>query len=137
MSETEDLYNKLQQQKDDLDKINNLLKQIDEMRQRQQPPHSTSVTIDGTTEEQLKKMKAFLMKTRCEMYSLAEGIKSLNARIDFLEGYLNKQFKTFEKQVNEIISFCNGLTIVGYEDEDGNIVDYPKEESDDEIDEDL
>lgn len=82
-------------------------------------------------------MKAFLMKTRCEMYSLAEGIKSLNARIDFLEGYLNKQFKTFEKQVNEIISFCNGLTIVGYEDEDGNIVDYPEEESDDEIDEDL
>ena len=81
-------------------------------------------------------MKAFLMKTRCEMYSLAEKIKSLNARIDFLEGYLNKQFKTFEKQVNEIISFCNGLTIVGYEDEDGNIVDYPKEESDDEIDED-
>lgn len=77
------------------------------------------------------------MKTRCEMYSLAESIKNLSARIDFLEGYLNKQFRTFEKQVNEIVSFCNGLTIVGYEDENGNVVDYPKEESDDETDEDL
>ena len=124
---TDNLYDNLKKQKDELEKAQDMLKQIEEMKNKynqQKENENATISFKGKTiEEQLKMMQAFLFNTRCEVLTATKELELLNGRISFLESYLAKQFKTYEKEINEIIEFCNNLTIVGYEDEEGNIVE--------------
>lgn len=111
--------------------LNQSIEQQKEEQQKQKVLEEFSIFKDQPINKQLSILQVFLFRTRCELYSLAEQYKIKCAELNALKKGLNRKFNDQQKQINEIVDFCNGLKIVGYEDEYGNIIEEEDDKDDD------
>lgn len=119
------MKNQLKYAKENLEKYNQLLEEI-EKKKTQPQNKNTSSFVEKDLDEKLYTLRNALFQTRCDMFSVAERLRSI-------EYSLTSRVMTLEKNYQEIKEFLDKIEIVGYYDEDEENFENEGEDKDDDL----
>lgn len=116
------MKNQLKYAKENLEKYNQLLEEI-EKKKTQSQNKNTSSFAEKDLDEKLYILRNALFQTRCDMFSVAERLRSI-------EYSLTSRVMTLEKNYQEIKDFLDKIEIVGYDEDEENFEDEGEDEND-------
>lgn len=116
------MKNQLKYAKENLEKYNQLLEEI-EKKKTQPQSKNTSSFAEKDLDEKLYTLRNVLFQTRCDMFSVAERLRSI-------EYSLTSRVMTLEKNYQEIKDFLDKIEIVGYDEDEENFEDEGEDEND-------